>query len=141
MPCDCINPLFWWWLLEHSEQAAFSIIDQYDKTDVYASVNPHCDPDVWKCAQHLQTACYIADSCVVILRNINTDDVIGWIQILLDEGYPRVSDCSVGIVDTLVDDAIDMSDAVNCGRLCMSDVLYGDIDPTNLKSYLENNNG
>ncbi|MBT61108.1 MAG: hypothetical protein CMA63_06125 [Euryarchaeota archaeon] len=137
---DTITPLFWFWLLEHSEQAAFSIVDQYDETAVYADVDPHRDPGVWKCIQHLQTACYIADFCVLILRDINTDEVIGWIQILLERGYPRVSDCSEGIVYDLVKDAMDMSDAVNCGRLCMFDVTCGDINPTNIKSYLENSN-
>lgn len=133
---DAITPVFWWWILEEAAPGTFKIIDQYNSNEVYEHVNPHKEPGIWNNAARLQRACCIADSCVLSFEDMITGECLGWVQILLDEGYPRVSDCSCNMED-LVYEALSVSDGVSIGQISILDLE--DSDPADIRTFMENN--
>lgn len=134
---DSMTPLAWWWIIEHQDHAAFSIVDQYDSNDVYAYANPHAQPNITAQAAHLQRACFIADCCVLVARDIRSDECVGWAQITLDEGMPSLTDCSDNDFGRLIEQAIEVSNAVMTGRLSVSQMMY-EMTPENYHYYMEN---
>ena len=98
-------------------------------------------PGVWINAARLQRACYIADYCLLVLRDRDGEGA-GWVQIHLDEGYPQVTNYSVS-VEKLVDEAIYLSNLVNQGNFVMG--LLGDVSSASIRAYMrtyrETNNG
>lgn len=137
---DALTPLAWWWIIEHQDHATFKVVDQYDSDDIYGCANPHEQPNITAQAAHMQRACFIADFCVLVVEDNRSGETIGWAQIILDGGMPQVSDMSDNAFGRLVEQSIDVSNAVLSGALSLSEMLY-EITPDNFTSYMENNNG
>ena len=131
---DVITPVFWWWVLEECSTGTLSIMGQYDSEE-YEKVNPHEEPGIWNNAARLQRACYVAEYCVLVLRDLDGEPT-GWMQIILDEGWPSVSNCSVNL-ENLVHEAMSVSNSVNTGAISFASL---GADTEFIRSILENNN-
>lgn len=131
---DVITPVFWRWVLDECSTGTLSIIDQYDSSE-YEKVNPHEEPDIWNNAARLQRACYVAEYCVLVLRDLDGEPT-GWMQIILDEGWPCFSDCSVNL-ESLVHEAMSVSNSVSTGAISLSSL---GADPEFIRSILKDNN-
>ena len=134
---DRLDPVTWYYILRNGQYDTVRIIDQYDASDVYESSYKWEERSKWDAAAAMQRACYIADSCVVAFEDVDHNTLF-WLQVILDEGYPRISDMSNhGHANRLIHQAQAVTDRVSTGHLSLHTVMSGGVD-LNAK---ENNNG
>ena len=115
-----IDPVFLSVLFEESEY--LSVRDYYDATDYYYSTFDRPTDSVAIESAALLRELYVAEACFIMVTPKDHPTRTGWIYVVLDGGYPRVSDYSCGI-KSAVEKAMSKAELVAAGRLAVTVTL------------------
>ncbi len=135
---DRCDALVWWWLLRNANYDTVKVVDHYDASDVYEDYYKWEDKrNKWDGAADLIRATYVAEACVVVFEDVD-GNCLFWMQIILDEGYPRISNYSTGDQEHLIEQAQLISERVADGNLSLWKVLDGTLEPSNFNKEVNN---
>ena len=135
---DRLDPVFFYWLLRYSNANHIYSLDVYKEyRDVYYHWDEGGEINRWDGAASFVKAGYIAEMCLISFDN-SDGDRLGWLTVILDEGYPRLHDHSTGTIGDIIEQASNVSEAVAVGNLSMLSVLDGSINPTTVTKEITN---
>jgi hypothetical protein len=135
---DRLDPVFFYWMIRYSEANHIYALDIYDRyDDVYYHWDEGGEVGRWDGAAGFMRAGYIAEMCMISFDNGNNER-LGWMTVILDGGYPRLHDCSVGNIEDLTHQASLVSEAVATGNISMLKILDGSLNPINITKEITN---
>ena len=130
---EAFDPIVWYYLLTNGKYDTVRIIDQYDPSECYESSYRWEERLKWDAARDMMKACFIAEACVVVFEDVD-GNCLFWIQVILDEGQPIISNYSAASYeDRLIETAQMVSDRVMSGDLSLHTVMAGGVDLINEK--------
>ncbi len=112
-----IDPVFLSVLFE--EAVDLSVVDYYDRSDYYYSTCGRPQDSVAIESAALLRELYVAEACFIYVTPVDDPTRPGWISVILDEGYPRVSDYSCNI-KSAVEQAMSKAELAAAGKLAVT---------------------